>query len=257
MPCPLWTGPEVKALTGACGLTEWSASGVSIDTRTLTPGDIFVAIQGPRFDGHQFAREALAKGASAVLSHQDLADPRVMRVDDTLQALRQLAQGARVRFQGKILALTGSVGKTTVKEGLKAALPRAYASYGSFNNDLGVALSLARMPMDAPYGVFELGMNHGGEIRSLVQRVQPHVAMITNVSYQHGAHFASLEEIVRAKAEILGAVEDKTGVLFSDGPHFADLKSLGQEQGLTQWVTFGTAEGSSIGAFTPSFFRTM
>lgn len=212
-PTVLWEGSHVAVVVQGQGSKHWQASGVSIDTRTLNPGDLFIALRGPHFDGHHFLEAALNKGAAASLVQDATlleAYPHhpMLVVPDTFEALRQLGRAARRRFQGRILALTGSVGKTTVKDGLKYVLSQqspTYASWQSLNNHLGVPLSLSRLPEDARYAIFEVGMNHAGEIAELVPLIAPHAALITQVSYQHGQFFDTLEDIVRAKAEIFSA----------------------------------------------------
>ena len=167
---PLWRGSDVVRAVRGVGPTDWQARGISIDTRTLQPGDLFIALRGPKSDGHDFIDSAWALGACAVLV-QDIGalstNPRhpTVVVSDTLEALVQLAHAARARFKGHILAVTGSVGKTTVKDGLAYILSkqgRTSASLNSLNNHFGVPLSLARLPQDAQYGVIEVGMNHAG-----------------------------------------------------------------------------------------------
>lgn len=166
---PLWTADDVLRATGGSGPAGWRAASVSIDTRTLQPGALFVAIAGPRFDGHDFVAEALARGAAAaVVSRPPAAlgvagDAPLVRVADTLAALGALGAAARARTSARIVAITGSVGKTSVKEGLRAVLAlqgETVASEGSLNNHWGVPLSLARLPKRAAYGVLEIGMNH-------------------------------------------------------------------------------------------------
>ena len=167
----LWTAQEAAKATGGTATGDWTATGVSIDTRTLQPGDLFVALRGPSFDGHRFAADALKKGACAVMIDHvpyDLpADATTLRVADTQQGLEALGSAGRARTRAKVLAITGSVGKTGTKEALRHALSqqgKTHASAASFNNHWGVPLSLALLPADADYAVFELGMNHAGEI---------------------------------------------------------------------------------------------
>ena len=211
----LWTPEEVQAATGGAfaGRPAVPARGVSIDSRTLDAGDIFFAIAGPSRDGHAFVAPALGRGAAfAVIART--AAPRLgegafLLVDDPLAALTALGGAARRRTKAGIVAVTGSVGKTTTKEALRIALAASaptHASVASYNNQWGVPVSLARMPRQAAYGVFEVGMNHPGEIRPLTALVRPHVAIVTAIAESHLGHFSGLAAIADAKAEIFGGV---------------------------------------------------
>ena len=215
---PLWTAAEIATATGGSCSGSWSATGVSIDTRTLKIGDLFVALRGPTFDGHDFVDAALARGAAGALVHRaDVTSPerksdsdkshdRLVVVKDTFAALQDLARAARTRSTAAVVAVTGSVGKTSTKELLKIALGaqgETSATEGNLNNHWGVPLSLARMPRGARYGVFELGMNHAGEIAPLSRLVQPNVAVITAVEAVHLEFFASVEDIADEKAAIM------------------------------------------------------
>jgi UDP-N-acetylmuramoyl-tripeptide--D-alanyl-D-alanine ligase len=243
----LWTAQDAARATGGTATGDWAATGVSIDTRTLEAGDLFVALRGPSFDGHRFAADALSKGAAAVMIDHvpgDLpADATTLRVADTQQALEALGAAGRARTRAKVLAITGSVGKTGTKEALRHALAqqgKTHASAASFNNHWGVPLSLARLPQDADYAVFELGMNHAGEISGLVRQVRPHAALITTVAPAHLGNFESEEGIADAKAEILeGIVEGGTAVLNRDNRHFARLARWARDQQVSYLVTFG------------------
>lgn len=245
----IWCGQEVSDSLGLKESLNFTATGVSIDTRTLNPGDLFVAIEGVRFDGHHFVEQAFEKGAVAALVHQQGHQGNVIVVPDTFKALENLALAARKRFTGKILALTGSVGKTTLKEGLLyllSAQKSTFASQGSFNNALGLALSLARLPKESEYAIFELGMNHAGEIESLVSLLTPHVTMVANVSYQHGENFSDIHDIVKAKGEIFSSCLSGVGIIGRDLPHYEALKALGQRQDIDQWITFGSHPKSHV-----------
>ena len=205
----LWTAAEVAVATRGSAGTAWTAAGVSIDTRTLATGDLFVAIQGPRFDAHAFVADAFTRGAvAAVVSRvpEDVpAEAPLLRVDDTMQALEDLGRAARDRSAARIIGVTGSVGKTGVKEALKTVLGAqapTVATAGNLNNHWGLPLSLARMPRSAAFGVFEMGMNHPGELDALTRLARPHVAVITTVEAVHKEFFASTEAIADAKAEI-------------------------------------------------------
>jgi UDP-N-acetylmuramoyl-tripeptide--D-alanyl-D-alanine ligase len=243
---PLWTSAEVAAATGGTLAGDaFAASGVSIDTRTLEPGDLFVALGGVR-DGHEFAPQALAKGAVAVLASREVAGPAVM-VDDTLEALEHLGAAARHRA-GKVRrgAVTGSVGKTSVTQAIMAGLKlagRAHSSVKSYNNHIGVPLTLARMPRDTERAVFEIGMNHADEIRPLTRMVRPHAALVTTVGPVHTENFPDGEAgVARAKAEIFEGLEPGgVAVLNADNRWFDVLKGAAETAG-AQVRTFGAGE---------------
>ena len=244
----LWTAAEAAAATRgrapAAARGGWSATGVSIDSRTVATGDLFVALKGPAFDGHDFAGKAFANGAAAALVHRPVepAGPALV-VDNTRTGLEDLGRAARSRCTGRIVAVTGSVGKTGVKEGLCALLSRqdkTYATAGNLNNHLGAPLSLARLPRSAAYGVFELGMSSPGELAPLSRIVRPHVALITTVAPVHIEFFDSVEAIAEAKAEIFqGVVEGGSAVLPRDNDHFALLDARAAEVGIARRLSFG------------------
>jgi UDP-N-acetylmuramoyl-tripeptide--D-alanyl-D-alanine ligase len=243
----LWSAAEAAAATGGTTASAWQASGVSIDSRTVEAGDLFVALSGPKFDGHDFVAAALARSAAAAvvakLPPKLGADAKLLMVGDTQAALEALGRAGRARSRGRIIAITGSVGKTGTKEALKAALARqgrAFASSGSLNNHWGVPLSLSRLPLDADYGIFELGMNHAGEIDALTRMVRPHVAVVTTVEPAHLGFFASVEAIADAKAEIFAGVEHGgAAVLNRDNPHFARLAQAARNCGIIRIIGFG------------------
>ncbi len=243
----LWTAAEAAAATGGRANTDWSATGVSIDSRTIGPGELFVALQGPVHDGHDHVAAALAAGAVAALVHrvpEGLApDAPLLVVEDTLEALRGLGRAARERIAGKVIAVTGSVGKTGTKEMLRLAFGcqgETHASVGSFNNHWGVPLSLARMPRDTAWGIFELGMNHAGEIAPLSRMVRPHVAIVTTVEAVHIEFFDSVEGIADAKAEIFEGVEPGgAAVLNRDNRHFQRLAAAARARGIERILGFG------------------
>jgi UDP-N-acetylmuramoyl-tripeptide--D-alanyl-D-alanine ligase len=228
---PLWRAAEAEAATGGVATGGWAASGVSIDSRSVGPGDLFVALRGPNHDGHDFASAAFAAGAAAAMVDREVpglpVGARLLRVGDTLAGLTALGAAARARSRARIVAITGSVGKTGTKEALRLALAAGgavSASAASLNNHWGVPLSLARLPPEADYGVFELGMNHAGEIAPLSRLVRPHVAVITTVEPAHLGFFPSVEAIADAKAEIFaGLMPGGTAVLNRDNRHFARL----------------------------------
>lgn len=231
---PLWTIAAVAAATGgSVSGADAAISGVAIDSREVRPGDLFVALLGDTNDGHDYLSAALANGAAAALVHRlpeglpaDAA-AKLIRVGDTMAALQALGAAARARFGGRVVAVTGSVGKT----GTRGAIARALGAYGvvhqslrSFNNHWGVPLSLARMPADADYAVLELGMNHAGEIDALSRLARPHVALVTKVAPAHLGNFRNEEEIADAKAEIFNGLEaDGVAVLNRDNRHFDRL----------------------------------
>lgn len=243
----LWSAEEAVQATGGRSTLDWQATGVSIDTRSLEPGDLFIALKGPTFDGHDYAGKAIKAGAAASMVHRradgiDESDPQLI-VDDTFAALWRLGTAARERSTARLVAVTGSVGKTGTKEALRLCLsPQGvtYASVGSFNNHWGVPLSLARMQRNAEYGVFELGMNHPGEIRELTALVRPHVAIITNIEPAHIGNFTSIGEIADAKAEIFEGMDaNGTVVLNRDNPLFHHLCTKAEDAGISRIISFG------------------
>jgi UDP-N-acetylmuramoyl-tripeptide--D-alanyl-D-alanine ligase len=247
---PLWTLDAMIAAMGAqpVGQLLPSIAGISIDSRTIKPGEAYFAIKGDVHDGHDFVGAALNSGAAVAVvaeSHRAkfASDARLLVVPDVLAALGKLGIAARTRFGAKVLAVTGSVGKTSTKEMLRcvlAAQAKTHAAVASFNNHWGVPLTLARCPQDATYAVFEIGMNHAGEIEPLVKMVRPHVAVITTVEPVHLEFFASVEAIADAKAEIfLGVERGGAAVLNIDNPLFAHLKSKAAAAGIERITSFG------------------
>jgi UDP-N-acetylmuramoyl-tripeptide--D-alanyl-D-alanine ligase len=243
----LWSAEEARQATGGRNTRDWQATGVSIDSRTLAPGDLFIALKGPSFDGHDFAGKAVKAGAAAAMVHRradgiDESMPLII-VDDTFAALWRLGTAARERSSARLIAVTGSVGKTGTKEALRLCLsPQGLtaASIGSFNNHWGVPLSLARMQRKAVYGIFELGMNHPGEIRELVALVRPQVAIITNIEPAHIGNFASITDIADAKAEIFEGLDaNGTAVLNRDNALFHHLCTRAEDAGVTRILSFG------------------
>jgi len=243
----LWSAEEAVQATGGRTTCDWQATGVSIDSRSVAPGDLFIALKGPTFDGHDYAGKAIKAGAAASMVHRradgiDESMPLLI-VDDTFAALWRLGTAARERSQARLIAVTGSVGKTGTKEALRLCLaPQGLtsASIGSFNNHWGVPLSLARMARKAVYGIFELGMNHPGEIRELSALVRPHVAIITNIEPAHIGNFSSIAEIADAKAEIFEGMDPNgTAVLNRDNALFHHLCTKAEDAGITRIVSFG------------------
>lgn len=253
MSAPLWTAAEAVRATGGTASGDWRASGVSIDSRTLAPGDLFVALRGEQRDGHAFVADALAKGAAAAMvarRPEAVAEGApLLHVADTLEGLRGLARAGRARTAARLAAVTGSVGKTGTKEALRHVLDRqggCHASAASHNNHWGVPLTLARLPAELPWAVVEVGMNHPGEIRALVPLARPRVALITAIAPAHLAFFPDgIEGVARAKAEIFEGLEPGgTAVLPADSPQLAILLEAARRAGVERVVTFGEAGGA-------------
>ena len=246
-PQPLWTSQEAAEVTGGVSHTNWNATGVSIDSRTIERGDLFIPISGPNFDGHDFIKNALTKGAVAsIYSNPQKALPKsahLLKVNDTIRALNELGLARRTNSTAKVIAVTGSVGKTGVKEALGYLLSeqgRTSYSQGSYNNHFGVPLSLARLPANAKYGVFELGMNHAGELTQLSKLVRPDIAIITTVDVAHSEFFSSIDDIALAKAEIFsGLQEGGTAILNRDNKYFDLLKASALSAGVGNIICFG------------------
>ncbi|MFK5599684.1 UDP-N-acetylmuramoylalanyl-D-glutamyl-2,6-diaminopimelate--D-alanyl-D-alanine ligase [Methylobacterium sp. HMF5984] len=258
---PLWTAAELAAATGGTLQGERGAvTGASIDTRTLQPGDLFFAIRGEARDGHDFVRAALDKGAGTAVVAADRAasfDGPVLAVpgegpDPVLDAMTRLGRAARARTAAQVVAVTGSVGKTGTKEALRHVLSaqgETHASVASYNNHWGVPLTLARMPAESRFGVFEIGMNHPREIVPLVAQVRPEVALVTTVEPVHIEHFASLSAIADAKGEIFsGLAPGGVAVLNRDNPSFARLHAHALASSAGRIVTFGEHEEADVRA---------
>ena len=243
----LWTAEAVAAATGGRTSGDWVASGVSIDTRTLAPGDLFVALVGPHRDGHAFVAAALERGAAAAVVARvpdGVADPAsLVLVDDTMAALERLGGAGRRRTTARIAGITGSVGKTRTKEALRHVLAReapTHASAASHNNHWGVPLSLARLPEGARFGIFELGMSRAGEIRALTGLVRPHAALITTIAPAHLEFFPSIEAIADAKSEIFEGLEpDGVAILNRDSPYYARMRGHADRSRAGRIVSFG------------------
>jgi len=246
----LWTADEAVKATGGHATSEWTARRVSIDSRTAQSGDLFVALNGPHFDGHDFIAGALKGGASAAVVHRMTetlsGDAPLLLFNDTMLALEAVGNAARARTKAKFIAVTGSVGKTSTKEALRLALATAgntYATTGNLNNQWGVPLSLANMPRNSRFGVFELGMNHAGEIGPLSRQVRPEIAIVTTVAPAHLEFFASVEAIADAKAEIFeGMPKDGIAILNRDDGHFARLSDHARHHGISRIIGFGKHE---------------
>jgi UDP-N-acetylmuramoyl-tripeptide--D-alanyl-D-alanine ligase len=246
----LWTLDALKAAMGArlSGAPGEAIAGISIDSRTIAAGEAFFAIKGDRVDGHEYVDKALARGAAVAVVAEDrvAAMPQgapLAIVPDVLDALRALARAARERSDAKIIAVTGSAGKTGTKDALRLALSRegeTHASTASFNNHWGVPLSLARLPSSARFAVFELGMNHAGEIEPLAKLVRPHVAVITTIEAVHLEFFSGLEAIADAKAEIfLGLEPGGAALLPRDNSQFERLAAAARAAKVGQVLGFG------------------
>ena len=270
---PLWTFDEVLAATGGAAEGEGRPDirQVAIDSREIDPGALFVAIRGDRLDGHQFVKAAIEAGAVAGLVERgadlDEASGVLIRTGDTLQALNMLGEAARARAKAKVIAVTGSVGKTGTKEALRIALGASgptHVSQKSFNNLWGVPLSLANLPREAQFGVFEVGMNHAGEITPLTKMIRPGIAIITTIEPVHLEFFDSVEGIAEAKVEIFHGLEPGgVAILNSDSPFFDLLRRRAEERGAGSILDFGTgsnafarlgktafeADGSDVEAF--------
>ena len=242
----LWTAAEVLAATGGAGEDGWMAQGVSINTRTLKPGDLFIALEGEKFDGHDYVGDAFAKGAAACIVAREgvpsAAGPLVA-VADTMGALYDLAAAARRRSDARVVAITGSVGKTSMKEGLAHILGThapVHASEGNLNNQWGLPLSLARLPASVRFAVFEIGMNHAGEIEPLSRLAKPHLALVTGVEATHIGHFAGLEDIARAKAEIFaGILPGGIAIVGADSAHGDLLREAAHRAGCDRILDYG------------------
>jgi UDP-N-acetylmuramoyl-tripeptide--D-alanyl-D-alanine ligase len=226
--------------------------GISIDTRTLEPGDLFVALKDVR-DGHDFVKAAIERGAAAALVSREVegvAPERLIRVSDTLKGLEMLGRHRRAEVTARVAAVTGSVGKTSTKEALRFLLSqqgRTHASAASYNNLWGVPLSLARMPTDTQYGVFEIGMNHAGEITPLTAQVRPHVAIVTMVAAVHLEHFDSIAGIADAKGEIFSGLEPGgVAVINGDLEWTPRLADHARAAGAARIVTYGRASTNDI-----------
>src|SRR5580692_7027475 len=245
----LWPQAELIAALGAAPSSplNTAVNGVSIDSRTLEAGDLFFAIRGDAHDGHDHVARAFEAGAAAAVVSRERA-PQLAAVgpafvvEDTLKAMERVGVAARARSKAKIVAVTGSVGKTTAKEMLRAMLTACgptHASAASYNNHWGVPLTLARMPANAGFGVFEMGMNHAGEIVPLTRMTRPHVALVTTIAPVHIEHLGSIEAIADAKAEIFFGLEPQgTAVLNRDAPQFERLKKAAAARG-ARVLSFG------------------
>ena len=240
----LWTSAEAEAATLGRASRPFEATGMSIDTRTLKPGDLFVALKGDARDGHDFVKAAFEAKASAALVSRDIdSKGPILNVGHVQRGLEDLGRASRARSRAKIIAVTGSAGKTTTKEMLRlafGALGNTHASASSYNNHWGVPLSLAAMPRETQYGVFEVGMNHFGELRNLVSFVRPHVALVTTIAPAHLEFFGNCEAIADAKSEIFeGILPGGTALIPADSDYAARLTARAKQAGVTNILSFG------------------
>src|SRR5438270_8897002 len=242
----LWTSDEIAAATGGQASASFEVMGVTFDSREVQPCDLFVAMPGTVHDGHKFVEGAFTAGAAGAIVSQPVSGPHVL-VDDTFAALQALGGASRERSRATIFGVTGSVGKTSTKEALYAALERnrpgkVHRSVKSYNNHTGVPLSLARMPRDAEYAVFEMGMNNKGEIAALTRQVRPHVALITAIAPAHIENLGSEEAITDAKAEIFEGLEPGgIAILPNDTAHRDRLVKAARRRA-ERIITFGTGD---------------
>ena len=245
----IWTANDMIAATNATlhGDADWQITGMALDNRKTTSGDLFIAIKGDKHDGHDYVAAAADAGAVAALVSRkvDAKIPQLV-TRDSLIALEDLAKAAHQRSSATVVAITGSVGKTGTKQIIGTCLQsfgKTHASAGNYNNHIGAPFSLALMPLDSAYGVFELGMNHSGEIAHLSPMVAPDIAVITRISNSHGGFFDSLDEIAAAKAEIFNGLQPNgVAVLNADDPYCATLSQFAHDQGASRVITCGYAE---------------
>ena len=248
----VWTSTDIAAATGGTASAPFETVGVAFDSREVGPGDLFVAMKGEATDGHHFLTQAFAQGAAGAIVSEPTDHPHV-RVRDSFEALQDLGRAARARSEATIIGVTGSVGKTSAKEALFAALDRGWRgrvhrSVKSYNNHTGVPLSLARMPQGMRAGVFEMGMNHAGELAALTRIVRPHIAIVTAIAPAHTAFFSGEEAIADAKGEIFQGLEPGgVAIVSHDSPHRDRLIAAAQPRA-ARIVTFGFDKGADVRA---------
>ena len=247
----LWTSDDVQSALSAASITApFEAEGVTFDSRAVGKGDLFFALGGETTDGHAFVGDALSRGAAAAVVSRDVEGARgpLVRVPDTMKALVELGRAARHRSTARIASVTGSVGKTSTKDALRAMLSAeapTSASVASYNNHVGVPISLARLPREARYGVFEIGMNHPGEIEPLARQVEAHVGIVTNVGPVHIGHLGSEEAIADEKGCIFaGMAEGAVAVLNRDSRHYERLAGKARHFGVSRIIGFGRSEAA-------------
>ena len=248
----LWTSAEIAAATGGVASADFSVDDVTFDSREAEAGSLFIALKGASTDGHRFVDDVFSRGAAGAIVSSPVAHPHVL-VDDTMAALEALGRAARARTEARVIGVTGSVGKTGTKEMLGDALARTapgktHRSVKSYNNHTGVPLSLARMPADTRFGVFEMGMNHAGELAALTRMVRPHAAIVTTVASVHLEFFDSEEGIADAKAEIFQGLEPGgVAIIPHDNRHHARLRAAAEAQG-ARIVSFGLSSDADVHA---------
>jgi UDP-N-acetylmuramoyl-tripeptide--D-alanyl-D-alanine ligase len=246
----LWTSAELAQILGGEASADFECHGVAFDSREIGVGDLFFAMKGEHADGHRFAAGAFASGAAGAIVSEPVDGPHV-RVADTMRALERLGMASRDRADATIIGVTGSAGKTGTKEALWASLNRAsfgkaHRSVKSYNNHVGVPLSLARMPADTRYGIFEMGMNHTGELSALTQFVRPHIAIITTIAPAHIEHFKDESGIADAKGEIFeGLVDGGTAIIPRDNVHYPRLRAKAEKHA-AHIVTFGFSPEADV-----------
>ena len=246
----LWNGKEVLGIINGHGSCNWFASGISIDTRTLNKGDIFFALPGLNNDGNDFIEDALNKGACAAISNRPslVNSKKVIFVNDVYKALNKLANYARQRTKAKIIGITGSSGKTTLKEMISSCLVdygKVHKSERSFNNHIGVPLSLARMPIDVDYAVFEIGMNNKGEILKLTNLIKPHIGIVNNVGEAHIGNFHSKKDLIEEKLSIIEGIADGGSLIINENLK-SDLDINIIKNKSLNISTFGVLEDSDV-----------
>ncbi|WP_308517777.1 UDP-N-acetylmuramoyl-tripeptide--D-alanyl-D-alanine ligase [Sphingomonas flavescens] len=242
----LWTSDEIAEVTGGTASGSFEVTGVTFDSREVEPGELFIAMPGTVYDGHRFVEGAFAKGAAGAIVAQPVDGPHVL-VDDAVAALEALGRASRERSRARIIGVTGSVGKTSTKEALAAALERSHPgkvhrSVKSYNNHTGVPLSLSRMPRDAEFAVLEMGMSNAGEIAALTRQVRPHVALVTAIAPAHIESLGSIEAIADAKGEIFEGLErDGVAIIPNDTPQRDRLVKAARRHA-DRIITFGTGD---------------
>ena len=249
---PLWTSDAIAEAVGGVSSASFQSNGVAFDSREVGPGDLFIAMKGEATDGHLFLDKAFANGAGGAIVEQSIEQPHIL-VANSAKALDALGIASRARTDAKIIGVTGSVGKTGTKEALFQCLDRmmpgsAHRSVKSYNNHVGVPLSLARMPADTRYGIFEMGMNHAGELAALTQLVRPHVAIVTTVAPAHQEYFDSIEAIADAKGEIFAGLEPGGTAIIPFDSLYRDRLIAAAKPYAANIITFGRGEGADVRA---------
>lgn len=248
----LWTSSAIAQAVQGKASADFDANGVAFDSREIGPGDLFFALKGEQSDGHLYVDNIYAAGGTGAIVSEPVDGPHIL-VSDTTKALDQLAISSRSRTNAKIIGVTGSVGKTGTKEALFAALNRssmgkAHRSVKSYNNHVGVPLSLSRMPAECQYGIFEMGMNHPGELSQLTRMVCPDVAIVTAIAPAHVGHFSGEEAIADAKAEIFqGLTHEGTAIIPFDSPHYERLRKVALRS-TKKVMSFGFDERADVRA---------